>query len=61
MNLRTLQYFVAIADAGSFTGAAAAIAIAQPALSRQIHDLERDMGVQLLQRTAPHPGRRHPV
>lgn len=50
MNLRTLKYFVAIADAGSLTGAAAALAIAQPALSRQMHDLERDMGVQLLQR-----------
>jgi LysR family nitrogen assimilation transcriptional regulator len=51
MNLRTLRYFVAIADAGSMTGAAEAISIAQPALSRQMHDLERDIGVQLLQRT----------
>jgi LysR family nitrogen assimilation transcriptional regulator len=51
MNLRTLKYFVAIADAGSLTGAASAIAIAQPALSRQMHSLESDMGVQLLQRT----------
>ena len=36
MNLRTLKYFVAIADAGSFTGAAATIPLAQPALTRQI-------------------------
>lgn len=51
MNLRALKYFVAIADAGSLTAAAEAIAIAQPALSRQMHELERDLGTQLLQRT----------
>lgn len=51
MNLRALRYFVAIADAGSLSAAAQAIAIAQPALSRQMHDLERDLGVKLLQRT----------
>ena len=50
MNLRTLKYFVAIADAGSLTGAAAAIAIAQPSLTRQMRDLEAELGVQLLQR-----------
>ncbi|WP_197424819.1 LysR family transcriptional regulator [Bordetella sp. N] len=52
MNLRTLKYFVAIADAGSLTAAAEAISIAQPALSRQMHALEEEMGVPLLQRTA---------
>ena len=52
MNLRTLRYFVAIADAGSLTAASAAIGIAQPALSRQMHELERDLGIELLQRTA---------
>ena len=50
MHLRTIQYFLAIADAGSFTAAAAAIPLAQPALTRQMRDLEKDMGVQLLQR-----------
>jgi LysR family nitrogen assimilation transcriptional regulator len=50
MNLKTLRYFVAIADAGSFTAAATAVSIAQPALTRQLHDLEADLGVQLLQR-----------
>jgi DNA-binding transcriptional LysR family regulator len=50
MHLRTIHYFVAIADAGSFTAAAAAIPLAQPALTRQMHDLEKEMGVQLLQR-----------
>lgn len=51
MNLRALRYFVAIADAGSLTAAAAAISIAQPALTRQLRELEADLGVQLLQRT----------
>jgi len=50
MNLRTLRYFIAIADAGSLTAAAAAIPIAQPALTRQLRELESEMGVQLLQR-----------
>jgi LysR family nitrogen assimilation transcriptional regulator len=50
MNLRALRYFVAIADAGSLTAAAAAISIAQPALTRQLRELEADLGVQLLLR-----------
>lgn len=48
MNLRTLRYFVAIADAGGVTAAADVLSIAQPALSRQLRDLETEMGVQLL-------------
>ena len=52
MNLRTLRYFVAIADAGSFTAAATVVSIAQPALTRQLRDLEAELGVQLLQRSA---------
>lgn len=50
MNLRTLKYFVAIADAGSLTAAALAVAVAQPALTRQLRELEEEMGVQLVQR-----------
>ncbi len=50
MNLRTLRYFVAVAEAGSLSAAALAIPIAQPALSRQMRDLEADLGVQLLER-----------
>ena len=50
MNLKTLRYFIAVADSGSLTAAAAAIPIAQPALTRQMRDLEEEMGVQLLQR-----------
>ncbi|MET4579284.1 LysR family transcriptional regulator [Ottowia thiooxydans] len=50
MNLKTLRYFVAVADSGSLTAAAAAIPIAQPALTRQMRELESETGVQLLQR-----------
>ena len=50
MNLKKFRYFIAIADAGSLTAAAAAIPIAQPALTRQMRELEEEMGVQLLQR-----------
>jgi len=50
MNLRTLANFVAIADAGSLTAAAAAIPIAQPALTRQLRELEAELGTQLFQR-----------
>lgn len=51
MNLRALRYFVAMADAGSLTAAAVVLSIAQPALTRQLRELEADLGVQLLQRT----------
>ena len=50
MHLRSLRYFVAVVDAGSLTAAALAIPIAQPALTRQMRDLEAEMGVPLLQR-----------
>ncbi|HEY1857844.1 LysR family transcriptional regulator [Acidocella sp.] len=53
MNLRAMKYFVAIVDAGSLTAASGAISIAQPALTRQLRELEKDLGVQLLHRT-PH-------
>ncbi len=47
MESRQLRYFSEIAEAGSFTAAAARLHIAQPALSRQIAALERDLGVAL--------------
>lgn len=50
MNLKALRYFVAIADAGSVTAAAAAVNVAQPALTRQLRELEADLGVTLLHR-----------
>lgn len=51
MNLRTLRYFVAIADAGSFTAASARVSVAQPALTRQMRELEAQLGIQLLIRS----------
>src|ERR1700744_1904011 len=50
LELRHLRYFVALADAGSFTRAAERIFIAQPTLSQQIRRLEEIVGTQLLQR-----------
>ena len=50
VELRHLRYFVAVADAGSFTQAAERMFIAQPTLSQQIRRLEEMMGTPLLQR-----------
>lgn len=52
MELRHLRSFLAVADAGSITGAAAQLYIAQPAVSRQIHLLERQVGQKLFVRSA---------
>src|SRR2546428_5432691 len=50
MDLRRLAHFVAIAEAGSMAVAARRLHVSQPALSRQIRDLERFLGVQLFDR-----------
>jgi len=50
IELRHLRYFVALAEAGSFTHAAQRIFIAQPTLSQQIRRLEEIVGTPLLQR-----------
>jgi DNA-binding transcriptional LysR family regulator len=50
VELRHLRYFAAVADAGTFTGAAERLFIAQPTLSQQIHRLEQIVGTPLLHR-----------
>ena len=50
MLLRHLRYFAAAADEGSVAGAARRLRVAQPALSRQIHELERAVGTPLFTR-----------
>lgn len=52
MQLRHLQYFVATAEAGSVSAAALAVHVGQPALSRQLRQLEHDLGVALFDRGA---------
>ena len=50
MELRHLRYLIAIAEERSFSAAAARLRLAQPALSRQIRDLEREIGTELFVR-----------
>ena len=48
MDLKHLRTFVAVAELGTVSRAALQLRITQPALSRQIADLERELGLTLL-------------
>lgn len=50
MEFRVLQYFLMIAREGTISDAAAALHVSQPTLSRQIMELERELGTKLLER-----------
>jgi len=51
VSTRKLRYFVAVAEELHFSRAAARLFVAQQALSKQVRELESDVGVQLLRRT----------
>src|SRR6516164_6034812 len=50
MDFRRLSYFLAVAEHGSFTGAAKAIFVSQPAVSLAVKELEQELGAELFHR-----------
>jgi len=55
MEIHQLRYFVAVAEEGSFSRAAAKVRVAQPSLSQQIRKLEAEVGFAAFRR--PHRSR----
>lgn len=53
ISLRQMQFIVALADTGRFVDAARRCAVSQPAMSKQIREVESLLGVQLFERTRP--------
>ena len=51
VELRHLRYFLAVAEVQNFTKASQRLRVAQPALGRQVNDLEDELGVKLLERS----------
>ena len=51
MELRTLRYFLAAAEEENITRAAELLHVTQPTLSRQLMDLEREVGATLMNRS----------
>jgi DNA-binding transcriptional LysR family regulator len=51
VELRHLRYFLAVAEDRNFTRASRRLRVAQPALGRQVNDLEEELGVKLLERS----------
>src|SRR3954449_10838280 len=52
MELRHLRYFIAVAEEENVSRAALKLHVSQPALSRQVRDLEEELGFPLLERSA---------
>lgn len=50
-TLRQLEYFIAVAETGSFVDAAQACAVSQPSLSQQVQDMEAVLGQELFERS----------
>src|SRR6478609_6128261 len=50
MELRQLEYFIAVVEEASFTRAAERVLVAQSGVSAQVRRLERELGIELLER-----------